>query len=107
MPPKGQIWVNLGSLTQNHREAVGLPLSAGKTPQTASHGPQMNPGRSEDVTNAQLVGRAREQFMRELGKALGTSVRSEDDDIVLSGDQRERAKAWLESRGAARVVTGG
>ena len=54
-----------------------------------------------------LAGKPRDQFMRELRKALGTSVREENEDIVMGGDQRERAKPWLEARGAKNVVTSG
>jgi translation initiation factor 1 len=54
-----------------------------------------------------LSNEPRAEFMRELGKALGTNVRDHGDDIILAGDQRERAKPWLEARGAKRVVTSG
>ncbi len=54
-----------------------------------------------------LMEKARKQFIRELGKALGTSVRAEGDDIIMSGDQRDRARAWLEAQGSARVVISG
>lgn len=54
-----------------------------------------------------LVDEARAQFMRELSQALGTNVRDEGDNIVLAGDQRTRARSWLEARGAGRVVTSG
>lgn len=54
-----------------------------------------------------ITGSDRDQFMRELGRALGTNVRGEGDDIVIAGDQRERAKAWLEGRGAKCVIVSG
>ena len=54
-----------------------------------------------------LMGDARKLFIKELGRALGTNVRAADDDIIIAGDQRERAKSWLEGRGAKRVVTSG
>jgi translation initiation factor 1 len=39
-------------------------------------------------------------------KALGCGARVEDADVVLQGDQVERAEAWLSSRGVGRVVRG-
>jgi len=59
------------------------------------------------LSGVPLRNQPRTQFMRELGKALGTNVRLEGDDIIMAGDQRERAKPWLEAHGAKRVVTSG
>lgn len=43
---------------------------------------------------------------REMAKALGCGARVEGEDVVIQGDQVERAAAWLERRGARRVVRG-
>ena len=52
----------------------------------------------EDETRAGLA--------KELAKALGCGASVEDGDIVLQGDQTERAADWLERKKGARVVRG-
>lgn len=42
----------------------------------------------------------------ELKRALGCGGGVEGDALVLQGDQRERAAAWLEQRGVRKVVRG-
>lgn len=44
-----------------------------------------------------------ETWCRDLKRALGCGGSVEDDTIVLSGDQRERLPALLESKGVARI----
>ena len=46
---------------------------------------------------------ALKQLARNLGRALGTGARIEGDAIVVQGDARERAHAWLTARGAQKV----
>jgi translation initiation factor 1 len=41
-----------------------------------------------------------------LKRALGCGGGVEDDAIALQGDQRERARAWLEGRGVRKVTMG-
>ncbi|GAO05584.1 translation initiation factor [Anaeromyxobacter sp. PSR-1] len=41
-----------------------------------------------------------------LKRALGCGGGVEDDAIVLQGDQRDRAAAWLERRGVRKVIRG-
>lgn len=41
-----------------------------------------------------------------LKRSLGCGGAVEDGAIVLQGDQRERARAWLEKKGVRRVVAG-
>lgn len=41
---------------------------------------------------------------RRMARALGCGAGVEEGDVVLHGDQRERAEAWLVARGARRVV---
>ena len=73
-----------------------------------SHQRKGRGGKTVTVLSGVLLrDQAQSRFMRELGKALGTNVRAEGDDIIMAGDQRERAKPWLESRGAKRGVTSG
>lgn len=47
-----------------------------------------------------------EPWAKAARKALGCGARVEDADVVLQGDQVERAEAWLSSRGVGRVVRG-
>lgn len=49
---------------------------------------------------------AREAMMRDLKKALGCGASFEDDAIALHGDVGDRVRAWLEARGARRIVVG-
>lgn len=49
---------------------------------------------------------AREAICRDLKKALGCGATIEDDAIVVLGDVADRARAWLEARGARRIVMG-
>ena len=65
-------------------------------------------GKTVTVLSGVLVsGAARDAFIRDLGTALGANVRVEGDDIVVSGDQRVRARSWLEGRGVKRVIISG
>ena len=49
---------------------------------------------------------ARESTMRELKRALGCGASIEDASITLQGDVADRARRWLEQRGARRIVVG-
>lgn len=42
----------------------------------------------------------------ELKRALGCGGAVEGDAIALQGDQRERARRWLEAKGVRKVVAG-
>ena len=46
----------------------------------------------------------RAQLAAELRRALGTHAGVEGDAVVLGGDQRARLQAWLQQRGARRIV---
>ena len=45
-------------------------------------------------------------WSNDLKRALGCGGGVEDDALVLHGDQRARAKAWLEARGVRKVTLG-
>jgi translation initiation factor 1 len=45
-----------------------------------------------------------EQVARELRRALGCGTRVENSEIVLQGDVRDRARAWLKKHGVKKVV---
>lgn len=49
---------------------------------------------------------ALEELCGEMKRALGCGARVEDDAIVLQGELVERAVAFVEKRGAKRVVRG-
>lgn len=55
-----------------------------------------------------VVGSASEldALARELKKALGCGASVEDGEILVQGEQEARVAAWLEGRGARRVVIG-
>jgi translation initiation factor 1 len=46
------------------------------------------------------------RLARAMAKALGCGAKVEGEDIIVQGDQVERAARWLERRGARRVVRG-
>jgi translation initiation factor 1 len=49
---------------------------------------------------------ARDALCGALKKALGCGARVEGDDVVLQGELVERAMAFLQARGAKRIVRG-
>ncbi len=59
------------------------------------------------LLNTGLEGPGLEELTRELRRALGCGAHVEESCVVLQGDLRKRAKAWLAKRGAKRVVIGG
>lgn len=50
---------------------------------------------------------AQDELCGELKRALGCGARVEDGVVVLQGELVERAVAWLEKKGATRVIRGG
>lgn len=48
-----------------------------------------------------------EELCGELKRALGCGARVEDGTVVLQGELVERAVAFLEKKGAVRVIRGG
>lgn len=47
-----------------------------------------------------------EAWLGDMRRALGCGGSVEEGAIVLHGDQRARAKAWLEARGVRRISVG-
>jgi translation initiation factor 1 len=58
------------------------------------------------VEKLELPGRELEAWVLDLKRALGCGGGVEDRALVLHGDQRARAKAWLEARGVRKVTLG-
>lgn len=58
------------------------------------------------VEGVALQGTALEAFGREMRQSLGTGGSIEGNAIVISGDQIERAIAWLRARGATHLIAG-
>lgn len=48
----------------------------------------------------------RAEWLLAMKQALGCGGTLEDEALVLQGDQRVRARAWLEARGVARISVG-
>lgn len=64
-------------------------------------------GKEVTVVEALALGEAeREAWLREVKAALGCGGAVEGEALVLQGDQRQRAAAWLSARGVGRVVGG-
>ena len=47
-----------------------------------------------------------DELAREVRKALGAGAKVEGEELLIQGQQVERAAAWLESRGLGPVVRG-
>jgi translation initiation factor 1 len=47
-----------------------------------------------------------EELCRELKKALGCGASVDGETIVVSGDIVDRTKAWLETKGAKKLIVG-
>ena len=45
-----------------------------------------------------------QEACKEMKKALGVGVRSEGEDIIVQGDQRDRLRTWLSSEGVKQIV---
>jgi translation initiation factor 1 len=58
------------------------------------------------IEKLELPGRELDAWVLDLKRALGCGGGVEDRALVLHGDQRARAKAWLEARGVRKVTLG-
>lgn len=58
------------------------------------------------VEGIALQGDALQEFAREMKKALGCGATVEGAAIALQGEHEDRAKAYLEKKGAAKIVQG-
>ncbi len=56
------------------------------------------------IQGASIVAADRAALAKRLRKALGCGAREEGETVVVQGDQREPAKAWLEKQGAVVVI---
>ena len=56
------------------------------------------------VSHLQGTEAGRALVARDLRRALGCGARVEGEDIIVQGDVRERARAWLEKQGVKKVV---
>lgn len=56
------------------------------------------------IDKLELAPAAREQWLKALKQSLGTGGVLEGEDLVLQGDHRDRAAAWLEARGVRKVT---
>jgi len=54
-----------------------------------------------------LPGAELERIARALRKALGVGTSVEGLVLLIQGDQRDRAKSWLQAHGAKSIVVGG
>jgi translation initiation factor 1 len=65
--------------------------------------------RGKEVTlleQLELTAAEREAWLKALKGALGCGGSVEEENLVLQGDHRERAKDWLVQRGVKQVVVG-
>jgi translation initiation factor 1 len=118
-----------GTTTPFHNPFGGLAERLGVTPAAASDGapraPASAPAPSRParavvrlerkgrggkeatvVEKLELPGRELDAWVLDLKRALGCGGGVEDGALVLHGDQRARAKAWLEARGVRKVTLG-
>jgi translation initiation factor 1 len=94
----------------------GLPAGPPPKPEKAPKGP------AKAVVRMERVGRGgkevtviaqldlslvqRQHWLKDLKSSLGCGGTLEGDDLVLQGDHRERAEAWLLKRGVKKVSVG-
>jgi len=103
------------------RDAVPAgPPSAAVAPAASSRKPPEGPARAvvrlertgrggKEVTvieKLDLPPKSREAWLKELKGSLGCGGTLEGDDLVIAGDQRERARAWLEKKGVRKISVG-
>jgi translation initiation factor 1 len=63
----------------------------------------------KDMTRVErlaLSAKELEEWLRDLKRDLGCGGSVEDDALLLQGDQRERAAAWLTARGVGKITKG-
>lgn len=63
----------------------------------------------KDMTRVEHLGlepRELEAWLRDLKRALGCGGSVDGGDLLLQGDQRERAENWLTARGIRKVTRG-
>ena len=58
------------------------------------------------VDHLALSAKEFERWLSDLKRSLGCGGSVEGSDLLLQGDQRERAVAWLETRGVGKVTRG-
>jgi translation initiation factor 1 len=56
------------------------------------------------LEGASIAAADRDAMAKSVRKALGCGARAEGKTIVVQGDQRDSAKAWLEKKGAKVVI---
>lgn len=89
-----------------HAPAATTP-AAGKGPARAVVRMERKGRGGKEVTiidKLELAPAAREQWLKALKQSLGTGGVLEGEDLVLQGDHRDRAAAWLEARGVRKVT---
>ncbi|HLT30031.1 MAG TPA: translation initiation factor [Myxococcaceae bacterium] len=108
-------------------EALKASLPAGQTPEPADTGRTSEGEAREQVPARAVVRRSRKgrggrevteishlglpsdvlaTWIRELRTQLGCGGAVEEDVLVLHGDQRDRAEAWLKARGVRKITRG-
>lgn len=58
------------------------------------------------VEQLELKDKELDAWLKGLKQSLGCGGTRESDSLVLQGDQRERAKTWLEGKGVRKVSVG-
>ena len=127
-PPSDPPGAGLGGLA-TALKAQGLQASKATTAQPEATSSAVSPPAGDDLTGQPKLVLRRERkgrggrtvtvlsglrgdathrkgLARSLRKALGCGASLEGDEVVLQGDVGPRAKAWLESRGARKVILG-
>jgi translation initiation factor 1 len=119
--PQGPFNAALARLKERLPEGWSPPADAGAAPEAvpAAHavkGPARAVVRLERkgrggkeatvVEKLALSPEALRAWVDELKRALGCGGAVEGDTIALQGDQRERARRWLEAKGVRKVTIG-
>jgi translation initiation factor 1 len=119
--PQGPFNAALARLKERLPEGWTPPADAGAAPEAASAPPAAK-GPARAVVRLERKGRGGKEatlieklalspealraFADELKRALGCGGAVEGDAIALQGDQRDRARRWLEAKGVRKVTIG-
>ncbi|WP_242346233.1 translation initiation factor [Anaeromyxobacter terrae] len=118
--PQAPFNAALARLKERLPEGWSPPAEAEPAPEASAAPPAKGPARAvvrlerkgrggkeaTVVEKLALAPAALSAWADELKRALGCGGAVEEDAIVLQGDQRERARRWLEAKGVRKVILG-
>lgn len=96
-----------GASPREPAQAPSAPIEpAGFAPKVVVRRERKGRGGKTVTCVAGVAAAARPELARRLARALGCGGGVQGEELVLQGDQVERAARWLREQGAPRVVEG-